>query len=36
MDEGYDAIADNLKDELYMSVQVLNAAETELRDRGGF
>lgn len=36
MDEGYDAIAENLKDELYMSVQVLNAAETELRDRGGF
>lgn len=35
-DEGYEAIADRLMDELYMSVQVLNAAETELRDRGGF
>lgn len=35
-DEGYEVIADRLMDELYMSVQVLNAAETELRDRGGF
>jgi hypothetical protein len=36
MDEGYDAIADELKDELFMSVQILNAAETELKDRGRF
>jgi hypothetical protein len=35
-DEGFESIADRLMDELYMSVQVLNAAETELRDRGGF
>ena len=36
MDEGYDAIADELKDELFMTVQILNAAETELKYRGRF